>query len=722
TTPGGASEASAAGGYSFAYEPSGATVAIWSDIGRAMILIFAGAPTKADEFGKEVFASPGTGGIRSALASHQGVVGIITLLNYVLMAVVVLGGLGIVGARFAKKCGGQRMQVITPEYDDYYQYYMIAVGLTGGALMITAICLLLNKLDLGSALSDAYTHYDAGVNDVKTFIASGAADVPKPPEDAKTGEDSNAAPSSSKQLRRLADTLNARFRDQFLEFLKRRSAMDAGMPSRDVLSECGRDAHSVSRALSARGLSAEAALLAGVGRRCARLGRSQEAGYRRLARAVEDATVVGRKQLLRHVLWALRRAEDERADVGAMMSQTMGGFDSVLQRLSKYEADGGTVSWLSFISGLPMLLMVLITLAAPVAAMAGMGIASRDHDLRPTVRSPQSNIGGLMLVYSAAAGLVCAMVSVYIYGLMYTVSAAGEIYVCEPFRSRSFKPLDELAYMLWPLSERGKAFAALAPSEVLTKCATGAGLSELVVPADFASSGEADKAAGNETKEPTPPAPSLKLRDELLANVTAPHDARRALRALVDALDSLGLQRPPIGATVTQLARKWKPLALPDAGNASALDDDSLLERYYLDYMGDVESQLRWASAEVSRQEGGGGGGGCQPVFKVLNAGLELMCDTFLSGCEGFWLAQLLLFVLLAVFAPLCLGLANHFLVMENYVYHGFDDKKVKRREERERLGLVKKKKKKKKKVEKEPESEMDSSEGDDSTASDTSE
>ncbi|EEC02257.1 hypothetical protein IscW_ISCW000995 [Ixodes scapularis] len=180
------SGAAGEGDSKFDYKPSGATVPIWSDIGRAMILLFAGAPTKADEFGKDVLASPGTGGIRSALASHQGIVGIFTILNYVLMAVVVLGGLGIVGARFAKRCGGQRMQVITPEYDDYYQYYLIAVGLTGGALMITAVCLFLNKADLGSALNDAQAHYDAGVNVVKTFISGGAGDVSKYEADGGT--------------------------------------------------------------------------------------------------------------------------------------------------------------------------------------------------------------------------------------------------------------------------------------------------------------------------------------------------------------------------------------------------------------------------------------------------------------------------------------------------------------------------------------------------------
>ncbi|KAG0429920.1 hypothetical protein HPB47_023161 [Ixodes persulcatus] len=716
------SGAAGEGDYKFDYKPSGATVPIWSDIGRAMILLFAGAPTKADEFGKDVLASPGTGGIRSALASHQGIVGIFTLLNYVLMAVVVLGGLGIVGARFAKRCGGQRMQVITPEYDDYYQYYLIAVGLTGGALMIAAVCLFLNKADLGSALNDGHAHYDAGVNVVKTFISGGAGDVSKPTGDSTTGTGSNFAPGSTAQLRRLADTLNARFRDEFLELLRRRAAMDAGLPSRDVLSECGSDAKSVSRLLSAQGLSAQAALLSRVGRRCERLGRSREAAYGQLARAVEDASVVGRKQLLRRVLWLLKRAEDETTDAGIMMSQTMGGFDAVLQRLSKYEADGGTVSWLNFISGLPMLFVVLVTLAAPMMAMVGMGVASRDHDLRPTVRSPQSNVGGLLLVYSAAAGLVCAMVSVYIYGLMYAVSAAGEIYVCEPFRSRSFKPLDELAYMLWPLSERGQAFAALVPSEVLTKCPNGAALSELVVPAGFSAEGDAK---GNETaKEPKEPSPApaiLQLRDEPLANATTSRDARRALRSLVVALVRLGprVASPSLRANLTRLSRKWKPLARPD-GNASA-SDVSFLERCYLEYMSDVESRLRWASAELSRQ--GSSGGGCEPVFRVLQASLELLCDTFLSGCEGFWLAQVLLFLLLAVFAPLCLGLANHFLVMENYMYRGFDDKKVKRREEKERLGLVKKKKKKKKKEEdEEDESEMDSSEGDDSTASDTSE
>lgn len=704
TTPGGGGGGDGGGGGgggggSFALQPSGVTVPVWSDIGRSVLTLFAGDAGDGGKFAKDALDSPGMGGIRGALASQQSLMGIFTWISWFLFLAVTAGGLGLVGARFAKKCGGERLQIISPEYDDYYQYYCMAVSLTGVALMITAVALFLNKSDMGSAINDGYDHYAAAVGLLKGISAGGG------------GGEKKDTPSA--RLRGIVDTLNTRFRDDFGEFLKRRVAMDSGLPSRSVLYECSHDARSLAHSLSAAGQRRLAALFTAVGRRCGQLEGSRKLAYGRLARAVEDATVAERKQLLRKVRGALERAERR----ARMMEQSGGGVDAAIGKLASYESDGGVVGWMSFLTGIPMLLVVVIALVAPIVAIAGMGIAAQDNDLRPTVRSTQSNTGGLMLVYSAAAGLVCLIISSYIATQLYVIAGAGEVYVCDPFRSKNFKVLDQMAYALWPGEQRGSGgWAGFIPSEIMSKCQRGGSLSELQAP-DWAGVTKTNDTKKDDKKDDNPknPPARLRLNVELVRNASAARDSGAAVRALVSALGQLGSQRPSaIRAAAEQLSRKWRPLVKGANGSSDPLT--SSVGRYYGEYMGDAERRLRWATAQTAEQ-----GGGCEPAFQTLNAALLLFCDTFVAGAEGYWLAHVLAFVLLLCFGPICLGMANHFLVMENYVYRGFDEKKVKRRDERERLGLVKKKKKRRRKKKEEEEEEQQEEQQDDSSDSDQS-
>ncbi|KAL3182897.1 hypothetical protein MRX96_006697 [Rhipicephalus microplus] len=140
-------------------------------------------------------------------------------------------------------------------------------------------------------------------------------------------------------------------------------------------------------------------------------------------------------------------------------------------------------------------------------------------------------------------------------------------------------------------------------------------------------------------------------------------DSGAAVRALVDALGQLPRQRS-LRDAADQLTRKWRPLV---QGNGSGEDLlTTSVGRYYSEYMSDAAKRLRWASAELAEQ---GSGSSCQPAYQTLNAALLLFCDTFVAGAEGYWLAHVLAFVLQLCFGPICLGMANHFLVMENYVY-----------------------------------------------------
>lgn len=688
------------GGGSFPLNPTGVTIPIWSDIGRSVLTIFGREANDGGKFAKDALDSPGIGGIGSALSGQHGMMGIFSWITWGFLLLVAVGGGGVVGARWAKKCGGERTQVISPEYDDYYQYYCMAVVLTGVALMITAVALFLNKYDMGSAVSDAYSNYDAAVGLLKGLSAAGGGEEDK----------SKKEPAPPARLRRIVDTLNTRFRDDFGEFLKRRVAMDSGLPSRSVLAECSHDARSLSSSLSGR----LAALLKAVGRRCSRLERSRHAAFGEVAGAVEDATVAQRKQLLRRVRSALQRAEER----VRMMAQAGGGVEAAISKLAAYENDGGVVGRMSFLTGFPMLVVVVIVLVAPIVAIAGMGIAAQDHDLRPTVRSPQSNIGGLMLVYSSAAGLIALVVSCYIATQLYVVAAAAEVYVCEPFHTKNFKPLDQMAYALWPMDQRGP-WAGFIPSEIITKCQQGGSISQLQAP-DWASAGGGGASSNASASEAAPKpegggkAPTFRLSAGVLGNASAVRESGAAVRALVDALDQLSQQRPAkLAGVVDQLSRKWRPLLQGNLSEPLA----RFVGRYYSEYMGDAEKRLRWASAELAEQ----GGGGCEGAYTALNAALLLFCDNFVAGMEGYYLAHILAFILILTFGPLCLGMANHFLVMEGYVYHGFDDKKVKRREERERLGLVKKKKKKKKKKKEEEETETDDSSSVDSSTEDDS-
>lgn len=693
------------GGGSFALQPSGATVPVWCDIGRALITLFAGDPGDGIKFGQDALDAPGLGGIWTALSSQQGMLGIMVWISWFFFLAVTAGGLGIVGARFAKKCGGERLQVITPDYDDYYQYYCMSVSLTGVALIITSVALFLSKSDMGSAVSDAYDNYQSAVDLLKQLSAGGGG--------GDKSKDKKADEGAPTKLRHIVDTLNTRFRDHFGEYVKRRVAMDSGLPSRSVLSECRHDARSLVRSLSSEGQRNLAALFKAVGRRCGQLERSRQVAYGSLARTVEDATVAQRKQLLRKVRQALERAEER----VRMMAQSGGGVDTPINKLASYESDGGAVGWMSFLTGLPMLLVVVITLVAPIVAIAGMGIAAQDNDLRPTVRSAQSNTGGLMLVYSAAAGLVALIISSYIATQLYVVAAAAEVYVCEPYHSKNFKPLDQMSYALWTPDQRGAAWAGFVPSEILSKC-QGGSVSDLQAPSWAAT----PKDGGNETKKEAPASTDKKddkkpqvfrLSADLLRNASTVRDSGAAVRALVDALGQLPRQRS-LRDAADQLTRKWRPLV---QGNMSGEDPlTASVGRYYSEYMSDAAKRLRWASAELAEQ---GGGSSCESAFKTLNAALLLFCDTFVAGAEGYWLAHVLAFVLLLCFGPICLGMANHFLVMENYVYQGFDAKKIARREERERLGLVKKKKKKKKR--RREEEDDDSSMTDDSSEDDSS-
>ncbi|KAL3182898.1 hypothetical protein MRX96_006698 [Rhipicephalus microplus] len=383
--------------------------------------MFAGDPGDGLKFGQAALEAPGLGGVWSALSSQQLMLGIM-------------------------KCGGERLQVISPEYDDYYQYYCLSVSLTGVALIITAVALFLSKSDMGSAVSDAYDNYASAVSLLKGITPGGGAKDKDKDKDKDKKPDENAPT----KLRHIVETLNTRFREDFGEYVKRRVAMDSGLPSRSVLSECRHDARSLVRSLSSDGQRSLAAQFQAVGRRCEQLERSSQVAYGSLARAVEDATVAQRKKLLR--------------------------------KLASYESDGGAVGWMSFLTGLPMLLVVVITLVAPIVAIAGMGVAAQDHDLRPTIRSTQSNTGGLMLVYSAAGGLVGLIISSYISTQLYLVSAAAEVYVCEPYHSKNFKPLDQMSYALWTAEQRGAAWAGFIPSEILSKCQSGGSVSDLQAP------------------------------------------------------------------------------------------------------------------------------------------------------------------------------------------------------------------------------------------------
>ncbi|KAH6948330.1 hypothetical protein HPB50_023441 [Hyalomma asiaticum] len=112
----------------------GSFLPVWSEFGRRLALMLVSSPKNAQLL-ERIGNARGLFGICASLAQYQPSVFRIAVALFAISGFLVPVGLGFLGLRFMGKCGGQRIQVITPLYNELYNGHCVALG----ALTITSV-------------------------------------------------------------------------------------------------------------------------------------------------------------------------------------------------------------------------------------------------------------------------------------------------------------------------------------------------------------------------------------------------------------------------------------------------------------------------------------------------------------------------------------------------------------------------------------------------------
>lgn len=411
----------------------GSFLPVWSEFGRRLALTLVSAPRNAQLL-EHIANARGLFSIGTSLARYQPSTFRVLVTLFAVSGFMVPAGVVFLGLRVVGRCGGQRIQVITPLYNELYNGHCVALGSLTISAVIVNVLLVGFAFGIQKSLREASNFYDQGLDELEGYFR--AKYVP---------EAWNRSQLVLRSAALQAQKLDADFSDAFEEYLLQRLDVN---PFASRGPACGK----LLRAM----LDESHELLKA---NCSILEQTQQ-------QLVENATQMFKKKTVaerRHLARALR-ARAFKLDNGGNTNLKM--LSNVKVKLRNFENRFRLRQLFGYFA--PLLMMTLAMVVGVVAALLvvalAMGMINHDRGMAPTMRNAHSNRAGLIMLYSPAALFFSSLVAVPLAGVLLSGCVVGECYICEPYRGRERHILDEAATKLLSGDK------SLVPSKILHSC------------------------------------------------------------------------------------------------------------------------------------------------------------------------------------------------------------------------------------------------------------
>lgn len=410
----------------------GSFLPVWSEFGRRLALMLVSSPKNAQLL-ERIGNARGLFGICASLAQYQPSVFRLAVALFAISGLLVPVGLGFLGLRFMGKCGGQRIQVITPLYNELYNGHCVALG----ALTITSV--IVNVLLVGFAfgiqnsLRETSTFYDRGLDDLEGFFRNRPKSWSKSQLVLKNAE-------------MQAQKLESDFNEAFEQYLLQRLDVNPFQSKGPV---CGK----LLRAMLGENDEARNA-------NCSALEQTQQQLVRNATKVFKKKTATERRRLARALRIRAFMVQNGSNTNRKKLTDIKVKFKDFDQRFQLRHLYGSLA---------PLLMMLLSMVVGVVAAFLAIGLAmgmlNHDRGKGPTLRNVFSHKAGLIMLYCPVVLFACSVLAVPLAGILLSGCVVGECYICEPYRGRERHILDEAATKLL-----SGVTVTLLPSRILHSC------------------------------------------------------------------------------------------------------------------------------------------------------------------------------------------------------------------------------------------------------------
>lgn len=558
-------------------------------------------------------------GFLDILDNYQHGISMVIQLGNALLAVVAIGGVVVVGARWAGYCGGdETAEEVTPYYKTTYTIIMSVTLFLAAIDFVLAFLLYQSSGDLSASIEALPMVKDMAARDLAAFV---------------TNTINQKLEAAERKKKRRLEELEDDFQNAFSHFLKTRMHDDLKLRNIVNVSDCANSVREIGILFVKDGAQAQGRRLLRASKSLARVRDYQERLCNLVSSRVAKTTAKDRNQVVQKLKKELH--ESAHSNAQEELKETLNGLDRAFNRLMAY---GSKTGWwdrfrsTTLFSFVPFFFLLILAVIVPFTVAA---MTQHNFDEDPTERNIRSHVSGIALIYCAAFLFVFVVLALYVALQIFPYGAVGECYLCNSYRQGSFKVLNMLAVRLWPLNERSSMFRGIHPSEVLSKCSHGdATLADLGIPAEVRQDMDA---VPRSTRVPLLDSEPYKLAQKMPSFLV--HDRQVAMlpvedinvTAFVKALrTSLSRERTLTEGTrrkASTFLQKWDQLDLKDATERLAATSYrrmllTMLPKYYEEYL---------HGPRMDRHIGN-----CGPVYNVIDKTMSATCDGFVDSLLAF--------------------------------------------------------------------------------------
>lgn len=409
----------------------GSFLPVWSEFGRRLALMLVSSPKNAQLL-ERIGNARGLFSICASLAEYQPSVFRLTVALFAISGFLVPVGLGFLGLRFMGKCGGQRVQVITPLYNELYNGHCVALGSLTITSVIVNVLLVGFAFGIQNSLREASTFYARGLDDLESFLRG----MPKV---------RNKSQLVLRNAALQAQKLDSDFSEAFEQYLLHRLDVNPFETKGPI---CGK---------LLRAMLGEHDELRNAN--CSVLEQTQQQLVHNATKAFKKKTVAERRRLARALRIKALTVQNGGNTSRKKLADVKVKFQNFEQRFQLRHLFGSLA---------PLLMMFLSMVVGVVAAFLvvglAMGMLNHDRGKGPTLRNAFSHKAGLIMLHCPVVLFACSILAVPLAGILLSGCVVGECYICEPYRGRERHILDEAAAKLF------SGDTTLLPSKILHSC------------------------------------------------------------------------------------------------------------------------------------------------------------------------------------------------------------------------------------------------------------
>lgn len=411
----------------------GSFLPVWSEFGRRLALLFVSSPKNAQLL-ERIGNARGLFSICASLAQYQPSAFRMLVALFAISGFMVPTGLAFLGFRFMGKCGGRRVQVITPLYNELYNGHCVALGSLTISTVIVNVLIVGFAFGIQNSLRETSTFYARGLDELEGYFRTKHTPIPW-----------NRSRSVLKKAALQAQQLDTDFSEAFKEYLQQRLDVN---PFESKGPSCGK----LLRAI----IGDNDALL---NLNCSSLEQAQHQLVQNATLTFKKKTVTERMRLAR-ALWT-----------GAFTVENSGNGNikklaAVKVKFHKFEKKFRLRHLFGSLAPLTMMVLAMVVgvVGALLVIALAMGILNHDRGMAPTLRNTFSHKAGLIMLYCPAVLGLCSVMAVPLAGVLLSGCVVGECYICEPYRGRERHILDEAATKLL------SGDTSLIPSRIIHSC------------------------------------------------------------------------------------------------------------------------------------------------------------------------------------------------------------------------------------------------------------